>query len=156
MRAPHFSDTPAVLYFHENQLTYPIREDKERDYTYAYINYLSALAGDRVVFNSQFHHDQFFAALPTLLRRFPDYTHLGTLRDLRAKSSVLHLGLDLKGHDQYTPAAEAERAQDGGPPIVLWNQRWEYDKNPEAFFQRDEPAGRRRCHVSSDSGRRAL
>ena len=22
-----------------------------------------------------------------------------------------------------------------GPPVVLWNQRWEYDKNPEAFFR---------------------
>jgi glycosyltransferase involved in cell wall biosynthesis len=21
------------------------------------------------------------------------------------------------------------------PPIVLWNQRWEYDKNPESFFR---------------------
>ncbi len=130
----HFADTPVVLYFHENQLTYPIRDDKERDYTYAYINYLSALAADRVVFNSQYHHDQFFAALPTLLKRFPDYTHLGTLRDLRAKSSVLHLGLDLVGHNEYAPAAEAERAHDNGPPIVLWNQRWEYDKNPEGFF----------------------
>lgn len=128
------ADTPAVLYFHENQLTYPIREGKARDYTYAYINYLSALAANRVVFNSQFHRDQFFAALPTLLRRFPDYTHLETLRGLRAKSSVLHLGIDLAGHDKYGPAAEAERAHDDGPPIVLWNQRWEYDKNPDAFF----------------------
>lgn len=129
------ADIPVVMYFHENQLTYPIRDDKERDYTYAYINYLSALAADRVVFNSRFHLDQFFEALPSLLRRFPDYTHLNTLRSLRAKSSVLHLGLDLAGHDKHAPAAEAERAQDGGQPIVLWNQRWEYDKNPEAFFQ---------------------
>ncbi len=127
--------TPVVLYFHENQLTYPIREGKERDFTYAYINYLSALAADRVVFNSQFHRSQFFEALPTLLRRFPDYTHLNTLRDLREKSSVLHLGLDLQGHDEHAPTAEAERVHDKGPLIVLWNQRWEYDKNPEAFFK---------------------
>lgn len=132
---PHFSDIPVVLYFHENQLTYPIREDKERDYTYAYINYLSALSADRVVFNSRFHLDQFFEDLPGLLRRFPDYTHLGTLRDLRAKSSVLHLGLDLEGHDAHGPAAEAQRSSVKGPPVVLWNQRWEYDKNPEAFFR---------------------
>src|SRR5690606_31812923 len=124
---------PVVLYLHENQLTYPIREGVERDYTYAYVNYLSALAADRVVFNSRFHHDEFFAALPDLLRRFPDYTHLDTLHRLRERATVLHLGLDLAGHDRH--AADVERARDAGPPIVLWNQRWEYDKNPEAFFR---------------------
>jgi glycosyltransferase involved in cell wall biosynthesis len=124
---------PVVLYFHENQLTYPLREGEPRDYTYAYINYLSALAADRVVFNSRFHHDTFFAALPDLLRRFPDYTHLDTLRRLRDKATVIHLGLDLEGHDRH--AADAARARDAGPPIVLWNHRWEHDKNPEAFFR---------------------
>ncbi|MDX1439042.1 MAG: DUF3524 domain-containing protein [Rubricoccaceae bacterium] len=131
----HFATTPVVQYFHENQLTYPIREGKERDYTYAYINYLSALAADRVVFNSQFHHDEFFTALPSLLKRFPDYTHLRTLHSLRSRSSVIHLGLDLAGHDQHAPSAEAARTREGGSLIVLWNQRWEYDKNPEAFFK---------------------
>ncbi|HYG67368.1 MAG TPA: DUF3524 domain-containing protein, partial [Anaeromyxobacteraceae bacterium] len=126
---------PVVLYFHENQLTYPLREGVDRDYTYAYVNYLSALAADRVVFNSQFHHDAFFEALPVLLGRFPDYTHLDTLRRLREKAGVLHLGLDLEGHDRHAPAAAAERARDAGPPVVLWNQRWEHDKNPEAFFR---------------------
>ncbi|NNF57358.1 MAG: DUF3524 domain-containing protein, partial [Rhodothermaceae bacterium] len=115
--------TPVVLYLHENQLTYPIRDAAERDYTYAYINYLSALAADRLVFNSHFHRDQFFEALPTLLRRFPDFTHLDTLRRLRDRATVLHLGLDLEGHDRHAPNAEAERARDPGPPIVLWNQR---------------------------------
>lgn len=126
---------PVVLYFHENQLTYPLRPGVERDYTYAYINYLSALAADRLVFNSQFHLDQFFGALPELLRRFPDYTHLDSLPRLRERASVLHLGLDLAGHDRHAPSAEAERARAPGPPVVLWNQRWEYDKNPEGFFR---------------------
>ena len=130
-----FAGVPVVLYFHENQLTYPLREGVERDYTYAYINYLSALAAGRVVFNSQFHLDTFFSALPALLRRFPDYTHLDTVRSLRGRASVLHLGLDLAGHDRYAPDAQAAGARDPGPPIILWNQRWEYDKNPEAFFR---------------------
>jgi len=25
--------------------------------------------------------------------------------------------------------------KDEKPPLILWNQRWEYDKNPEAFFE---------------------
>lgn len=130
------ADVPVVLYFHENQLTYPLPEERERDYTYAYINYLSCLAADRVVFNSRFHHEEFMEALPLLLRAFPDYTHLHTVGEIRKKSSVLHLGMDLRAHDAF---AESYTPHDWGPgmqpPIVLWNQRWEYDKNPEAFFR---------------------
>jgi glycosyltransferase involved in cell wall biosynthesis len=123
--------TPVVLYFHENQLTYPIRPGSERDFTYAYINYLSALAADRVVFNSQFHQDEFFDALPELLRRFPDYTHLRTAQKVKGKSEVIHLGLDLDALDRLAP----QRTKLPGPMTILWNQRWEHDKNPEAFFR---------------------
>jgi glycosyltransferase involved in cell wall biosynthesis len=126
-----YARTPVVLFLHENQLTYPLQPGTERDYTYAYVNYLSALAADRVVFNSQFHYDEFFDALPELLRRFPDYTHLRTAQRVRDKSEVIHLGLDLAALDRHAPA----RAKLPGPPVVLWNQRWEHDKNPEAFFR---------------------
>jgi glycosyltransferase involved in cell wall biosynthesis len=27
------------------------------------------------------------------------------------------------------------RERSNGPPIILWNQRWEYDKNPKIFFR---------------------
>ena len=130
-----FATTPTVLFFHENQLTYPLPEGRERDMTYAYINYLSALTADRLVFNSAFHEDEFFSALPDLLRRFPDYTHVGTLPSLREKAEVLHLGIDLAGLDAVRPDAEAQRAREAGAPVLLWNHRWEYDKNPEAFFR---------------------
>ena len=131
-----FGDVPVVLYLHENQLTYPLPEGRPRDHTYAYINYLSALAADRLVFNSRFHYEEFMEALPALLRLFPDYTHLHTVQKIRAKSSVLHLGMDLRGHDQYASAYSAHPWGPGmPPPIVLWNQRWEHDKNPAGFFR---------------------
>lgn len=129
-------NVPVVMYFHENQLTYPLPEGVQRDHTYGYINYLSCLAADHIVFNSQFHYDEFMEALPLLLRAFPDYNHLSTVQEIRNKSSVLHLGMQLQGHDQY----EADYPQHNWgpgmkPPIILWNQRWEYDKNPQAFFR---------------------
>ena len=133
---PHLGDVPVVLYFHENQLTYPLSPGTERDHTYGYINYLSSLAADRIVFNSRFHFDEFMDALPTLLRTFPDYTHLNTVNVLRKKSTVLHVGMDLEAHDRYrADYPPPEWGPSMRPPIVLWNQRWEYDKNPEAFFR---------------------
>lgn len=134
---PHLSSTPVVLYFHENQLTYPLPDDESRDYTYGYINYLSCLAADRVVFNSRFHYAGFTDALPELLRLFPDYTHLETVQQIRDKSEVLHLGIDLDSLDDVR--FSHRRPQQWGSrqegPVVLWNQRWEYDKNPEQFFR---------------------
>ncbi len=133
---PHLAEVPIIYYLHENQLTYPLKEGRERDYTYAYINYVSCLASDHVVFNSRFHHDEFLEALPVLLRAFPDYNHMHSVREIREKSSVLHLGMDLRAHDKYAlPSAPRTRGQLMHTPIVLWNQRWEYDKNPEAFFR---------------------
>ena len=132
----HIKAAPVVFYLHENQLTYPLRNGEERDLSYAYVNYLSCLAADRVVFNSQFHYDEFMRALPGLLRAFPDYTHLHTVQEIRDKSRVLHLGMDLQAHDGY---AMDYSGHEWGPwmepPIVLWNHRWEHDKNPEAFFR---------------------
>lgn len=130
------SGIPLIFYLHENQLTYPVQEPSDRDLTYAYINYLSALAADQVVFNSKFHLDSFLEALPGLLRVFPDYTHLTSVQAIRDKSTVLHLGVDLVRHDAF----RGERAQstslpDRGPLTVLWNHRWEYDKDPAAFFR---------------------
>lgn len=131
-----FSNVPVVLYFHENQLTYPLPEDGERDYTYGYINYLSCLAADRVVFNSRFHREAFTEALPELLRLFPDYTHLDTIQDIKEKSQVLHLGIDFEVMDEERPERTERNWLTGhGSPVILWNQRWEYDKNPEQFFR---------------------
>ena len=124
-------DVPVVYYLHENQLTYPLSVEEKRDLSYAHINYLSCLAADQVVFNTKFHYEEFIHALPKMLRVFPDYTHLNTVSEIREKSHVMHLGMDLQAHARY---AEQTGSNDG-PPIVLWNQRWEYDKNPEAFFR---------------------
>ena len=126
---PLLADTPIVLYCHENQLTYPLPPGFKRDLTYGVINWLSMLAADRVCFNSQFHRDQFFDELPRLLKHYPDYNHLDLIDAVRARSQVLPVGCDLRGLAVDRQAARADR-----PPIVLWNQRWEYDKNPTEFF----------------------
>ena len=126
---------PIGIYFHENQLTYPWSPTDEdvqlkRDNHYAFINYTSALAANRVFFNSHYHRESFLSALPHFLKAFPDDTHLDTIQLLRDKSEVLHLGMDLS---TPTPETKAIR-RDPEVPLLLWNHRWEYDKGPEEFF----------------------
>ncbi|HEY6008066.1 MAG TPA: DUF3524 domain-containing protein, partial [Geobacteraceae bacterium] len=126
-----------ALYCHENQLTYPWSPDdgdppQQRDAHYGFINYASALAADAVLFNSAYHRRAFLDELPRFLKGFPDQNEPGSVATIAAKSRVLPLGLDLGRLDGFRPAAAVERG--GRPPLILWNHRWEYDKNPEEFF----------------------
>ena len=136
------ANIPAVLYCHENQLTYPLPADGstgpmrrhmgERDQHYAFINYASMMAADTVFFNSAFHRRSFLDALPNFLKNFREYNELGSIRRLAEKSEILPVGLALRDGQIDGISNDLTRKL---PPLILWNQRWEYDKNPEAFFE---------------------
>lgn len=128
------SNIPIALYFHENQITYPWSPDDadvklQRNNQYGFINYTSALAADVVFFNSQFHQNSFIQSLPAFLRQFPDHREYHLVADIQKKSQVLPLGMNLKSLSLKTTVKKPEH------PVFLWNHRWEYDKNPEDFFQ---------------------
>ena len=124
--------TPVVLYMHENQITYPWREGERRDLTYGMINWLSQLAADRICFNSRFHMESWFDELPRLLKHYPDYNHLSLVDIVRERSCVCPVGIDCAA---FAPAPDTaqDRAR-AAAPLILWNQRWEYDKRPDRFF----------------------
>ncbi|MHC4435927.1 MAG: tRNA-queuosine alpha-mannosyltransferase domain-containing protein [Planctomycetota bacterium] len=119
---------PKVIYFHENQLTYPVRVEDERDYQLAMTNLTSALTADTVWFNSQFHLDSFLDALAKFLKSMPDYQPLDEIEKIRAKSSIYPPGIK----DFHFPTSKARAS---GPLHILWVARWEHDKNPEDFFE---------------------
>ncbi len=112
-----------VLYMHENQLGYPLSPRDRVDLTYPMFNWTSMLASDLVVFNSQYHHDQWFEDIPKFLRQFPDYQQHGLIAEVAARSMILPVGIDLRRLDIAVPIP-------GDVPRIVWNQRWEYDKGP--------------------------
>ncbi len=123
--------TPTAIYFHENQLSYPWSE-KERNITtqkafLGAIHLQSALAADALFFNSAYNRDSFLNELQAMLNFFPDDHDRESVALLRNKSSILRLGVDLQSLDGGDPGTNQR-------PLILWNHRWEYDKNPAAFF----------------------
>ncbi len=129
---------PFAMYVHENQLLYPLAQDPNqgpmrrnwgvRERQYVLINWKSMLAADRIFFNSQFHLNGFYAELPAFLKHYPDFNEVETVEHLRLKSFMLPVGIDFK------PAVEPPIPPEPACPTILWNQRWEFDKNPADFF----------------------
>jgi glycosyltransferase involved in cell wall biosynthesis len=125
-------NTPVHMYFHENQLTYPwSKNDRDvelkREKFYGLINVKSALASDKVYFNSAYHMESFLKAAHLLLKEVKDYRCTWAIKEIENKASVLPLGLNLERFNPF----KVEKVKG----LITWNHRWEYDKNPDALFE---------------------
>ena len=152
---------PKVLYFHENQWTYPVSPNRKVDNHFGYTNLLSAMTADEVWFNSQFHLDDFIKGSSNFLKQMPDTRDLHSLDALEAKARIIPPGFTpppevpliatipdtlptnapgqthrLPGTKLQTGEQDAEempRAKVAPQITVGWVSRWEYDKCPEEF-----------------------
>lgn len=125
---PWLREVAICTYFHENQFAYPVTHEAERDLHFAITNLTTALASDRLAFNSAYNRDSFLAGCRQMFARSADLCLDGAVEAILAKSVVLSPGQDFSIIDA------APQAVRDGAPVIVWNQRWEHDKNPEEFF----------------------
>ncbi len=131
---PHLSQCRWVAYFHENQLAYPVSGEQHGSVDPAMVNLYSAMACDRVMFNSDYNRQSFLDGLDQLVKRLPDQVNSRVVDFILAKSVVIPVPLaeDLL---TYTNSNEAGRSVNRNDPLtVVWNHRVEYDKGLEELY----------------------
>ena len=118
---------PVVLYLHESQVSYPVPPGGSAGAELLWRDVTNVAVADHVVFNSEFHRVAFRTRLPDVIEQLPDEEARPevTVAELDRRSSVLYPGC------RFDDTARSDAPD--GPPVVVWNHRWEFDKDPRTF-----------------------
>jgi glycosyltransferase involved in cell wall biosynthesis len=133
---PSLAALPSALYFHENQFDYPQGNQQHSLLEAQMVSLYSALAADRLLFNSAYNRDSFLDGCDALLQRLPDRVPDGVVASLREKCAVLPVPLrqsDCATVEGLWPGEEVEGNE--RPLRILWSGRFEHDKGGEGLLQ---------------------
>ena len=119
---PRLANVPCIYYFHENQFSYPVSKHQVDSIEPKMVQLYGAIASDKLLFNSAYNRDSFLEGVGNLLDKFPDSIPEGIVESLRNKSDVLPVAIHPVEHDEIKDKS-----------LILWNHRWEYDKDPQVF-----------------------
>ncbi|MEE4314616.1 MAG: DUF3524 domain-containing protein [Desulfofustis sp.] len=123
-------DCRFLAYYHENQFQYPGRQPKRTNHQFTAINFTTALAADGVAFNSHYNRQGFFQNSRRYVEKAVDIDLADELAALEEKGRVLYPGIHFDEIDTVSTAT----VRCGETPLIIWNHRWEHDKNPDEFF----------------------
>ncbi|MCC5789213.1 MAG: DUF3524 domain-containing protein [Opitutales bacterium] len=125
---PAFRDTPLWVYFHENQFAHPLgaKQKTEHQVGWQFQSMQNALLADAVSFNTEWNRFTFFQGAEKLLRKFPEKLPMSKWNRLKDHADCLPVPLDEEGEI---------RSVSKEPRLIVWNHRWEWDKQPERFLQ---------------------
>lgn len=124
-----YKDVPIYTYFHENQFVYPVQINDDRDVHFSLTNLTTALASDKIAFNSHYNLQTFLTGCHDVLRICPDMHCDNFTESIREKAVILYPGIDFHDIDK-----RSKTRTHNDVAVILWNHRWEHDKNPELFF----------------------
>lgn len=125
---PELASTPCLVYFHENQFAYPQSGREFNPVEPQMLSIYTALAANKVVFNTEFNRQTFLCGARSLLKKLPDNVPRGIVESIEDRSSRLYVPLpDIATLPDKASSYERDTAQ---PLSIVWNHRWEFDKGP--------------------------
>ncbi|MCO4758020.1 MAG: DUF3524 domain-containing protein [Oceanospirillaceae bacterium] len=138
--APQLAAIPTLVYFHENQFAYPESGREFGSVEPKILNIYTALAADRVLFNTEYNRSTFLSGARKLLKKLPDQVPTGLIDQLSARCEVVHVPLPdslyvaSPSESDPTIAWCTKQPADKRPLRLIWAARWEFDKGPDRLL----------------------
>ncbi|MBV1910279.1 MAG: DUF3524 domain-containing protein [Kangiellaceae bacterium] len=129
---PRLANLPCIVYCHENQFDYPKtqhHQDTANRLNAQVASIFGMYIADKVIFNSEYNQNSFYKGARKLVKKLPDGIPNGFIEDLEQKSTVIPVPIVLPKE------AIPTRTHSGRVLEIVWNHRWEFDKQPEVLFE---------------------